>query len=126
MQSCSHEQLLTFWEYRYFPTSLDLDRKRIPDLSWIIKTLSRIGFVHVSVHPCPFESFGEEQPERLLKKEYRDGFSVFSLLDEQEIEEGCKRIRKDIRSGKVREIVQAFDRKAEKISRVSFVQCLKP
>ncbi len=125
MQSCSHEQLLTFWEYHYFPTSLDLDRKRIPDVPAIIDMLSRTGFVDITVHPCPFEGFGRGKPERLLKKEHRDGLSTFALLSEQEIKEGCQKIRNDVRSGKARKIVEAFDRKAEQVGRVSFIRCLK-
>ena len=125
MQSCSHEQLLTFWEYCYFPTALGLDRQRIPDLPEIIGMLAGAGFVGISVHPCPYERPEAENPQQLLTKEHRDGCSTFSLMSAQDIEDGCHRIREDVRSGRAQDIVQAYDRKGESIGAVSFVLCLK-
>ena len=61
-----------------------------------------------------------------LDNRYRDGDSMFSLLTAEEIEEGCDRIRQDIRAGRTDEIVAAYDQKAEQIGRVSFMRSLRP
>ncbi len=125
IQSCSHKQLETFWFYHYFPTGLEVDKKRISDFEEIQDLLAGAGFKGISIHPCPFEALFRETPELYLDKKYRDGGSTFSLLTTEEIEEGCNRIRHDIDSGRTREIVAAFDQKAQVIGRVSFLRATK-
>lgn len=51
-----------------------------------------------------------------MDKRYRDGASTFSLLTAQEIEEGCKRIEQDIRSGRAAEVIAAFDQEAASLN----------
>jgi len=127
IQSCSHEQLSTFWFYHYFPKGFEIDRMRIPDFRGISDMLIQAGFKDISLHACPFEALFRETPELYLNKRYRDGASTFSLLTAQEIEEGCKRIEQDIRSGRTAEVIAAFDQKAEQIGgRVSFIRSIKP
>ena len=81
----------------------------------------RAAFRDVGVHPCPFEALFKFTPEIYLDKRCRDGQSEFSLLTAEEIEEGCQRIRDDMRSGKTEEVVAAYDKRAESIGRVSFI-----
>jgi SAM-dependent methyltransferase len=127
IQSCSHEQLSTFWFYHYFPRGLERDRMRIPDFREISDLLAQAGFMNISVHPCPFEGVFRETPELYLDKRYRDGTSTFSLLTTKEIEAGCERMTQDIQSGRAAEVIAAFDRKAEHIGgRVSFIRSIKP
>ena len=129
IQSCSHDQLKTFWQYYYFPTALEIDKKRIPDFSEISDMLTQAGFKNLSTHTCPFEVVfrNRKEPELFLDKSFRDGWSVFSLLSSQEIEEGCERIKDDIQSAKATALVAEFDRKAEQIGgRVSFIRSIKP
>lgn len=126
IQSCSHKQLETFWFYHYFPGGLEVDKKRIPDFREIQDLLVGAGFKGISIHPCRYEAVFKETPELYLDKRYRDGGSTFSLLTTEEIEEGCNRIRHDIESGRTREIVAAFDHRAQVMGRVSFLRAAKP
>jgi ubiquinone/menaquinone biosynthesis C-methylase UbiE len=127
IQSCSHEQLSTFWFYHYFPSGLDIDKKRVPDFSEIKDLLNETGFEKVEVHQCPFEIVFRETPELYLDEKYRAGASTFSLLSKDEIGEGCEEIRKDLRSGRAAGVVAEYDRKAEELGgRVSFIKCIKP
>jgi ubiquinone/menaquinone biosynthesis C-methylase UbiE len=127
IQSCSHEQLSTFWFYYYFPRGLEIDRKRVPDFKEIKHLLVEAGFRNISIHPCPFEIVFKETPELYLDKRYRAGASTFSLLTAEEIEEGCRKIREDISSGRAKDVVAEYDRQALKMGgRVSFIRCIKP
>jgi ubiquinone/menaquinone biosynthesis C-methylase UbiE len=129
IQSCSHDQLKTFWQYHYFPTALEIDKKRIPDFREIADMLAQAGFKNISIHTCPFEVVfrNRKEPELFLDKRYRDGWSVFSLLSSQEIEEGCEKIKDDVRSGRAAKVVATFHQKAEQIGgHVSFIRSIKP
>ena len=122
IQTCSHEQLATFWEFHYFPRGLEIDRARCPDVPEITNLLGEAGFRDVSVHACPFEDVFRFAPDIYLDKRYRDGQSEFSLLTPEEIEEGCERIREDMQAGRTEGVVAAYDEKAERIGRVSFIR----
>ena len=123
IQSCSHAQLKTFWDYHYFPRALEIDLRRMPDVADIRSMLTTAGFHDISVRSCPFEWVFRVSPASYLEKSYRDGDSTYSLLTPQEIEEGCARIRADIRAGRTEEVTASYDRQAEKIPRV--LNCLK-
>ena len=126
IQSCSHEQLSTFWFYHYFPRGLQIDRKRFPDFTELSAMLMEVGFKDISIHPCPFEALFKETPELYLNKSYRDGCSTFFLLTPEEIRQGCERIKEDVSSGRAAEIVREFDRKVERTDgRVSFIRAIK-
>ena len=130
IQSCSHDQLKTFWQYHYFPRALEIDKMRIPDFTEISDMLVQTGFKDISVHVCPFEDISEvifsKEPELFLDKRYRDGWSVFSLLTTQEIADGCEKIKDDIRAGRTAEVIATFNQKARRIGgRVSFIRGVK-
>lgn len=127
LQSCSHEQLSTFWFYHYFPRGLEIDRRRFPDFAELSDMILEAGFKDISIHPCPFEALFRETPELYLDKSYRDGNSTFFFLTPEEIQQGCERIKQDMNSGRAAEIVLEFDRRAERIGgRVSFIRAIKP
>ncbi len=125
IQTCSHEQLATFWEFHYFPRGLEIDRARFPDLSEISDLLLQAGFAAITTHACPFEDIFKFSPEIYLDKRHRDGQSEFSLLTPEEIEEGCQRIRDDIHAGRTQDVVAAYDEKAREIGRVTFMRSIK-
>lgn len=126
IESCSHEQLSTFSCYHYFPRGLDIDRLRIPDLDEILNLLSTAGFRDVAAHSCPIDDAVRDAPEDYLDERNRDGNSTFPFLETEEIEEGCKRIRQDMQSGKTAVIVSQLRRKAEQIGgQISFVRAVK-
>lgn len=115
IDSCSHQQMHTFWLYHYFPKGLDLDLARIPDCGEIASLLERAGFSNVSIEISYTDIAVEhEKPERYLDKDYRDGQSTFCLISEEDIELGCRKLREDIASGAVESVIRQFEAKEMK------------
>jgi SAM-dependent methyltransferase len=115
IDSCSHQQMRTFWLYHYFPKGLDLDLARIPDCGEIASLLERAGFSNVNIEiSCTDIAIEHEKPEHYLDKNYRDGQSTFCLISEKDIELGCKKLREDITSGAVESIIRRFEAKEMK------------
>lgn len=115
IDSCSHQQLRTFWLYHYFPKGLDLDLARIPDCDEIASLLEKAGFSNVSIEISYTDIAVEhEKPEHYLDKNYRDGQSTFCLLTEEDIELGCRKIREGIASGAIESVIRQFETKEMK------------
>ncbi len=111
IDSCSHRQMRTFWLYRYWPKGLNLDLARIPDTKEIASRLMRAGFSDIGMEVSYADIAAEhEKPERYLDKSYRDGQSTFQLLSEDEVVQGCRKLKKEIAS----EIVYQFIGQYEK------------
>ncbi|MFC1735472.1 class I SAM-dependent methyltransferase [Candidatus Hydrogenedentota bacterium] len=126
IQSCSHEQLSTFCFYHYFPRGLKVDRLRMPDIGVISDLLSAAGFDDITIQPCAIDDAVKDAPEDYLDKRNRDGDSTFHFLTTTEIEDGCKRIRRDIQSGKANRVAEELRERAEEIGgQVSFVRAVK-
>ncbi|NHI93211.1 MAG: class I SAM-dependent methyltransferase [Candidatus Lokiarchaeota archaeon] len=112
INSCSHKQHEAFWVLHYFPRGLEVDLERIPDVKEIESMLKKAGFSNVSSKICRSDAILiDQKPENYLNKQYRDGLSTFALLTEEEIETGCNKIREDIASGKVYEILREYNEK---------------
>jgi len=115
IDSCSHQQIRTFWIYHYFPKGLDLDMARIPDCDEIASLLERAGFTDVKIEISYTDvAIEHEKPEHYLDKNYREGQSTFCLLTEEDIELGCKKLREDIASGVVESIIRQFEARERK------------
>lgn len=112
IDSCSHRQMRTFWDYYYFPKGLEVDLARIPDAEEIASLLERSGFSNVGIEISYTNISAEhEKPERYLDKNYRDGMSTFCLLSDEDIESGCQKLREDIESGAIESIIRKFQAK---------------
>lgn len=112
IDSCSHRQMRTFWDYHYFPKGLEVDLARIPDAEEIASLLERTGFSNVGMEISYTNISAEhERPERYLDKNYRDGMSTFCLLSDEDIESGCEKLREDIESGAIESIIRKFQAK---------------
>ena len=122
IDSCSHKQMQTFWLYHYFPRGLEVDTARIPDVEDIAYLLERAGFLNIGIEISYTDiAFHHENPELYLDKSYRDGQSTFHLLSEEEIELGCEKLRKDIESGAVENIIREFEAKEAKVGGASII-----
>ena len=116
IDSCSHQQMRTFWLYYYFPKGLDLDLARIPDTYEISWLLEKAGFCDVTTEISYTDIASEhEKPEHYLDRNYRDGQSTFHLLSEKDIESGCRKLREDIESGTVESIIREFEEKEKEV-----------
>jgi ubiquinone/menaquinone biosynthesis C-methylase UbiE len=120
IQSCSHEHLETFTCYHYFPQALEIDKKRIPDILEITHLLSAAGFKKISKHLCPLDESVNDAPQDYLDKRNRDGNSSFAFLSEEEIELGCRKIQKDIKSGAADLITSTYQAKAMELGGQSY------
>ena len=85
---------------------LAADLARIPDSKEIAALLKMAGFSDIGTEICYQNILIDEKPERYLDKDFRNSSSTFASLTEEDIERGCERIKRDIRSGAVRDIVQ--------------------
>ena len=116
IDSCSHQQMRTFWLYYYFPKGLGLDLARIPDTYEISWLLGKAGFCDVTSEVSYTDIASEhEKPEHHLDRNYRDGQSTFHLLSEKDIESGCRKLREDIESGIVESIIREFEEKEKEV-----------
>ena len=112
IDSCSHGQMRTFWDYHYFPKGLEVDLARIPDAEEIASLLQKVGFSDVGIEISYTNISAEhERPERYLDKNYRDGMSTFCLLSDDDIQLGCEKLREDIESGAIESIIRKFQAK---------------
>jgi len=107
IHSCSHRQMKVFWFYHYFPKGLQVDLARMPDSEEIVSLLNRVGFSDIGIEVCYHDVVvADETPERYLDKDYRNSISTFAFLTKEDIELGCNRIRRDINSGAIKDIVR--------------------
>lgn len=127
LQTCSHEQLLTFCFYHYFTHAREIDLKRFPSINDIHDILASAGFKEISFHSCRIDDAVDDNPSSYLEKYARDGCSSFAFLTKEEVEEGCKKISQDINSGKVAEVVAALRHKTKQIGgNATFIKGIKP
>lgn len=107
IHACSHRQMRAFWFYHYFPKGLQVDLARMPDSKEIVSLLTRVGFSKIGVEICYHDVVvANEAPESYLDKNYRDSISTFAFLSEEDVELGCDKMREDIASGAVENIVR--------------------
>ena len=126
IDTCSHEQMRTFWFYHYFPEALQLDLARIPDCLEIVHLLKDAGFKDICVEISYSDIASEHlNPENYLKKDYRDGMSTFQLLQEHVVERGCDMLRKDIASGEVTRVIPKYESQETIIGGSTIVYGLK-
>lgn len=126
LQTCSHEQLLSFCFYHYFTHACDIDLKRFPPISDIYDLFAMAGFTDILSHSCHIDDAVDDSPAAYLEKRVRDGCSTFAFLTTKEIQEGCKKIKQDIISGKVSEVVTELRNKTEQIGgNATFIKGIK-
>jgi len=113
IHTCSHEQLKSVWYYHYFKEGLKKDLNRIPDIMEIKSLLIKTGYTNIKVYSCHEDPvILNQSPENYLDKKYRAGDSTFALLTEKETILGCDRLKKDIKSGVISEIIGDYNKRA--------------
>jgi len=126
LQTCSHEQLLSFCFYHYFAHAREIDLKRFPSINSIFDLLSSVGFKDICSYSCRIDDAVDDRPSSYLERSVRDGCSSFAFLSREEVEEGCKKISQDLKSGKVNEVVERGKKKTERIGgNATFIKGVK-
>lgn len=119
---CSHQQMRTFWLYHYFPKGLELDLARIPDSYEIVGLLENAGFCNVRTEISYTDIVREhEKPERYLDRSYRNGQSTFHLLSDNDVKLGCKKLKEDINSGNVQNVIRCYEAKERRVGGSSII-----
>ncbi len=106
IHACSHQQFREFWFYHYFPKGLEVDVARMPDTEEIVSLLINAGFSDTGIEICYHDSVvADELPEGYLDNNYCNSISTFAFLSKDEIESVREKIRKDLASGVIKDII---------------------
>ncbi len=109
IHTCSHDQINTYWYTYYFPEGLKAELKRFLEIKDLIYLLKKTGFSKIGVKICYYDTvILNQSPKNYLDKNFRNGDSFFSLMEEDEIEAGCKKLQDDIKSGVINKILEEY------------------
>jgi ubiquinone/menaquinone biosynthesis C-methylase UbiE len=117
MFTAAPEQMSGYWLNEYFPDAMNRSIEQMPSLNGVLAALSGAGFQlayteSYEVQPDLHDFFlysGKHRPEMYLSEAVRRGISTFtSLADPSEVRVGCGRLRKDIESGHIAEVIKAY------------------
>jgi len=112
------EQMRNYWLVEYFPKAMEASCKQMPPLEKVVDALRNVGFSIVGaetfmVQPNLEDFFlysGKYDPCMYLEAQVRKGISTFaSLAFEDEVKEGCFRLKRDIASGKVNDVISEYN-----------------
>ncbi len=119
--SSTPEQMKSYWLNHYFPTMLESSMQQMPSLSKVEAAMKIAGFKNIksnlySVHEGLEDLFlyaGKHNPSLYLKPEVRRGISSFSkLANQEEVNQGLEKLRTDISSGTIQEIIKEYQNEA--------------
>lgn len=114
----SPEQMRNYWLVEYFPKAMEASLKQMPPMEKVVETLRKVGFSIVGsetfmVQPDLEDFFlysGKYDPSMYLDAKVRKGISTFAALEfEDEVVEGCQRLKLDIESGKVTDLISKYN-----------------
>lgn len=113
----SPEQMNNYWLKEYFPNAIKKSAEQMPDINDVCNTLREVGFNVVGcetflIQPNLKDFFlysGKYKPEIYLDEKVRSGISTFTnLASKKEVEEGCKRIKKDVETKKIEDVLNKY------------------
>ena len=112
------EQMKAYWLNHYFPEMMEKSCEQMPSLKIVESALTEAGFVIEITEPffiTPglkdfFLYCGKQRPEMYLSSEVRDGISSFhNFCSQSELDDGLEKLRKDISSGKIGEVINNYE-----------------
>jgi len=115
--TATSEQMEYYWLTEYFPGAMRKSIRQMPTYGRIVRNLKCAGFRNVHEEKYDVSSqlqdlflySGKHRPEIYLNRRVRSGISTFAnLADSSEIDDGCKRLCRDIRSGWIRKVMSAY------------------
>jgi len=124
IHTCSHKQLKSVWYYYYFKEGLKKDLKRIPKIKEIKVLLEKTGYSNIKTHVCHEDLvILNQSPKNYLDENFRAGDSTFALLTEKETILGCERLKKDIKSGTINEIISDYNKRVKEYGGSTIIYC---
>ncbi len=115
--TASSEQMRNYWLNAYFPNAMEASINQMPSMDNVIQSLQQADFSIVGVESFLVEPNlqdfflyrGKFEPQMYLDSTVRNGISTFAnLATIEEIELGCSKLRKDIESGAIQDVVQKY------------------
>jgi ubiquinone/menaquinone biosynthesis C-methylase UbiE len=112
------EQMKGYWLNHYFPKMLFNSIVQMPTLEKVKEAMTASGIEYLETHkyfikPDLKDQFlycGKHNPELYFNEQIRHGISSFSSLANRiEVENGLAELRKDIDSGKIKEIIKSYE-----------------
>jgi len=112
------KQMQGYWLNHYFPKMLEDSMLQMPTLETVEKAMSTAGLKILetetyTIRPDLQDQFlycGKQNPELYFDESIRHGISSFSALaNKGEVENGLVKLREDIDSGKVKDIIKSYD-----------------
>jgi ubiquinone/menaquinone biosynthesis C-methylase UbiE len=113
----SPEQMNNYWLKEYFPEAIEKSVSQMPSVAEVSNVLKTVGFTIVGnetflIQPNLKDFFlysGKYEPKMYLDENVRSGISTFAnLASKEEVEEGCNRLKKDIESKKIEEVLNNY------------------
>ena len=111
------EQMKGYWLNEYFPVAMARSMEQMPAPELVHDSLTAAGFrvafteayeVLPDLRDC-FLYSGKHHPEMYLSETVRKGISTFaSLAEPVEVTSGCARLRADIQSGRICQVMKAY------------------
>ncbi|WLD92625.1 class I SAM-dependent methyltransferase [Alkalihalobacillus sp. AL-G] len=113
----SPEQMENYWLKEYFPEAIRDSAEQMPSLSKVTDTLREAGFAIIGqetflMQPDLQDFFlysGKYEPKMYLDENVRSGISTFvNIASREEIEEGCSRLKRDIETNKINDVLANY------------------
>jgi ubiquinone/menaquinone biosynthesis C-methylase UbiE len=113
----SPEQMECYWLIEYFPKAMMKSCSQMPQVKQVVDCLKDSGFKMVGletflIQPNLQDFFlysGKYEPSIYLNPKVRAGISTFAnLASQEEIHTGCTRLKSDIESGRIKEVVDQY------------------
>lgn len=114
----TREQMENYWLKEYFPKMLRESARQMPSLDNLTTSLEKSGFFiktleNYNVKNDLVDMFlfsGKYRPEIYLDPKIRSGISSFAnIANLQEVEHGLERMTKDIKTGKIQDIIRSHE-----------------
>lgn len=112
------KQMKGYWLNHYFPKMLQDSIMQMPSLETVKKAVSQSGLQLKDTHtyfiqPNLEDKFlycGKHNPELYFDEHIRHGISSFShLSNKEEVEHGLKKLKQDVSSGAIGEIMKSYE-----------------
>lgn len=129
ISTCSQEQLrYSYWYYALIPRAAEAIARRYAPLDDLEQMLEEVGFFCCGRFvPTTDVLQGNSyyDPQGPLNKPWRDGDSIWALVDRQELGEVIERIHNLVAEGKAVDYLKAHDAKRSSLGQVTFVQAVR-
>ena len=109
-----------YWLNEYFPRGMKKSIDQMSGRSEIVDALQSAGFGEIRTESYEvrdglgdlFLYSGKHRPRMYLERRMRMGISTFAAwAKSDEIEEGCRRLEKDIQCGRINELIASYETK---------------